>query len=232
VTWASWLARELSVLPEQALYEDLRKLQRDDRRIEWLGGLERALDGHLDERAAGGLRRLIELIDDERDELRAEGARRTALRGDASATELLRGAIERISGLARKAPVAVDVISPLLLAGRDHVDSVGDLLAGEMMGDFGGFLQADLRRSDFALGYESVLAWAPDGLAARNLPRGDAAVAAAVESMPEDWDAERRSSVTCPGARASGSPAFCCAGCGRCCAPEGAGAGGIRAPPG
>jgi len=140
------------------------------------------------------LRRLIELIDDERDELRAEGAGRTALREDESAPELLRGAIERISGLARKYPVAVDVISPLLLADRDHVASVGDLLAGEMMGDFGGFLQADLRRSDFALGYESVLAWAPDGLAACNLPRGavDAAVAAAVESKPEDWEEVRR----------------------------------------
>jgi predicted acylesterase/phospholipase RssA len=193
-SWASGLGRALSVLPEQALYEDLRKLQRDNRRIEWLGDLERALDGHLDERAADGLRRLVELIDEERDELRAGDARRTAVQADASATELLRGAIERISGLAHKDPVAVDVISPLLLADRDHVASVGDLLAGEMMGDFGGFLQADLRRSDFALGYESVLAWAPDGLAACNLPPGtvDGAVAAALESKPEDWEEVQR----------------------------------------
>jgi predicted acylesterase/phospholipase RssA len=193
-TWASGLSRALSVLPEQALYEDLRKLQRDNRRIEWLGDLERALDGHLDEGAADGLRRLIEVIDRERDELRAGHARESAPRGDASAAELLRGAIERISGLARKDPVAVDVISPLLLADRDHVASVGDLLAGEMIGDFGGFLQSDLRRSDFALGYESVLAWAPDGLAACDLPRAtvDAAVAAARESKPEDWYEVRR----------------------------------------
>ena len=193
-TWAGGLSRALAVLPEQALYEDLRKLQRDNRRIEWLGDLERALDGHLDEQAADGLRRLIEQIDDERDEVRGGGTRETAPGRDASAVELLRGAIERISGLAGEDPVAVDVISPLLLAGRDDIDSVGGLLAGEMMGDFGGFLQADLRRSDFALGYESVLAWAPDGLAACDLPRPavDAAVEAAREAKPEDWEDVRR----------------------------------------
>jgi predicted acylesterase/phospholipase RssA len=193
-TWAGGLSRALAVVPEQALYEDLRELQRDNRRIEWLGELERALDGHLDERAADGLRRLIEEIDDERDEVRGGRARETAPGRDASAIELLRGAIERISGLAGEDPVAVDVISPLLLAGRDDIDSVGGLLAGEFMGDFGGFLQADLRRSDFALGYESVLAWAPDGLAACDLPGPavDAAVEAAGEAKPEDWRDVRR----------------------------------------
>jgi predicted acylesterase/phospholipase RssA len=193
-TWAGGLSRALAVLPEQALYEDLRKLQRDNRRIEWIGDLEGALEGHLDERAADGLRRLIEVIDRERDEVRAGGAQEAAPGADASVTELLHRALERISGLAGKQPVAVDVISPLLLAGRGDVDSVGDLLAGEMMGDFGGFLQADLRRSDFALGYESVLAWAPDGLAACDLPPAavDAAVAAAADARPEDWEAVGR----------------------------------------
>jgi predicted acylesterase/phospholipase RssA len=192
-TWAGGLSRALAVLPEQALYEDLRKLQRDNRRLEWLGDLEQAVDGHLDERAADGLRRLIDAIDGERDELRAGGAWHSAPGRDASAGELLRGSVERISGLVRKDPVAVDVISPLLLADRDDVHSVGDLLAGEMMGDFGGFLQADLRRSDFALGYESVLAWAPDGLAACDLPPAavDGAVAAARESTPEPWEKVR-----------------------------------------
>jgi predicted acylesterase/phospholipase RssA len=197
-TWAGGLSRALAVLPEQALYEDLRKLQRDNRRLEWLGDLERALDGHLDERAADGLRRLIEVMDRERDELRAGSAWHTVPGRDASAAELLRGAIERISGLVRKDAVAVDVISPLLLADRDDVESVSDLLAGELIGDFGGFLQTDLRRSDFALGYESVLAWAPDGLSACDLPPGavDAAVAAALESKAEDWENVRRGEVS------------------------------------
>jgi predicted acylesterase/phospholipase RssA len=193
-TWAGGLARALAVLPEQALYEDLRRLQRDNRRIEWLADLERVLDGHVDERAADGLRRLIEVMDGERDDMRGGGADRPGPGDDASVSELLRGAVERISGLARKHPVAVDVISPLLLAGRDDVESVGDLLAGEMMGDFGGFLQADLRRSDFALGYASVLAWAPDALPACGLPHAavESAVRAAEQSRPEDWEQVRR----------------------------------------
>ena len=193
-SWAGGLSRALSVLPEQALYEDLRKLQRDNRRIEWLRDLDRALDGHVDERAADDLRRLIETIDRERGEMRGGSDTGTAPDDDAPAAELLRAAIERISGLGGKDPVDVDVITPLLLAGRDDVDGVGALLAGEMMGDFGGFLQADLRRSDFALGYESALAWAPDGLEACGLPGAavDAAVAAARESRPEDWEQVRR----------------------------------------
>jgi predicted acylesterase/phospholipase RssA len=197
-TWAGGLSRALAVLPEQALYEDLRKLQRDDRRLEWLGELDRALEGHVDERAADGLRRLIEAIDGERDELRAGAAWKGAPEGDASAAELLRAAIERISGLVRKDPVAIDVISPLLLADRDDVHNVGDLLAGELMGDFGGFLQADLRRSDFALGYESVLTWAPDGLAACDLPEPavKGAVEAAREARPEEWQDVRRGEVS------------------------------------
>ena len=54
-----------------------------------------------------------------------------------------------------KERIAIDVISPLLLADDDD-DDVGSLLAGEFMGDFGGFLSRELRASDFALGYESA----------------------------------------------------------------------------
>jgi predicted acylesterase/phospholipase RssA len=193
-TWAGGLSRALAVLPEQALYEDLRKLQRDNRRLEWLAELERTVSDHLDEQAAPGIRGLIEAIDGERDELRGGGGSRATPGADASPAELLRAALERISGLTGEDRVYVDVISPLLLAGRDDVDSVGDLLAGEMIGDFGGFLQAELRRSDFALGYESVLAWAPEGLAAFDLPETsvDGAVRSAHEARPEKWEDVRR----------------------------------------
>lgn len=192
-TWAGGLTRALAVLPEQALYEDLRRLQRDNRRIEWLDDLEQAVDGHVDAAAADGLRQVIELMDAERDEIRAGGPHERPP-DDASAGALLRGAIERISGLVDKHPVAVDVISPLLLAAREDVEHVGDLLAGDILGDFGGFLQADLRRSDFALGYASVLAWAPEGLAACQLPQAavDAAVDAVKDATPEDWEQVRR----------------------------------------
>jgi hypothetical protein len=67
--------------------------------------------------------------------------------------------------------VSIDVISPLLLAqGGD--DDLGSLLAGEFMGDFGGFVSRDLRASDFALGYQSALAWLETGLPACELDEG------------------------------------------------------------
>jgi hypothetical protein len=57
------------------------------------------------------------------------------------------------------------VISPLVLADSGD-EEVGALLAGEFMGDFGGFLSRDLRASDFALGYQSTIAWLDRGLPA------------------------------------------------------------------
>jgi len=188
-TWAGGMSRALEVLPEQSLYEDLRKLQRDNRRVEWMGDLLDALDGCVDEQAAGALREVLGRIASERAELRGDDE--IEVDRDASASELLRQAIGEISGLAGKEPVAVDLISPLLLAEEAHV---GDLLAGDLLGDFGGFLDADLRRSDFALGYACGLAWAPEGLAACGLD--DDAVKGACEavesSMPEDWHEVRR----------------------------------------
>ncbi|MGH2993794.1 MAG: hypothetical protein ACRDL1_09690 [Solirubrobacterales bacterium] len=57
------------------------------------------------------------------------------------------------------------MISPLVLADSSD-DDVGSLLAGEFMGDFGGFLSHELRASDFALGYQSTIAWLDQGLSA------------------------------------------------------------------
>ena len=59
------------------------------------------------------------------------------------------------------ATASSQTISPLLLKGRDDIDSVGGLPASEKLGDFGGFLQPALRRNDFAIGYSELLAWQP-----------------------------------------------------------------------
>jgi predicted acylesterase/phospholipase RssA len=193
-TWAGGLSRSLAVLPEQALYEDLRKLQRDNRRLEWLAELAEALDGKVSDDAAEGLRTLLERIESERVEQRGENGDDSQALDDESVSDLLERAIGEVSGLAGKDPVAVDVISPLLLADHDDVDGVGDLLAGDMLGDFGGFLDAELRRSDFALGYESALAWARDGFAAAEF--SNELVASVCEAMerarPEDWEDVRK----------------------------------------
>ena len=74
---------------------------------------------------------------------------------DADAADLLRRVIGDIGGITGKNVVSVDVLSPLILA-EETGEDVPSLLAGELLGDFGGFLAQDLRRSDFALGYETT----------------------------------------------------------------------------
>ncbi len=85
---------------------------------------------------------------------------------------LLRRALAETAGLEGKQRLSLDVISPLLLADGDDTKS---LLAGEFMGDFGGFLSEELRSSDFNLGYASGVAWLEAALPLCEMPEGAAA---------------------------------------------------------
>ena len=193
-TWAHGLSRALTIPPEQALYDDLRRIERDNYRLDWLGQLTDVIHDHVAEAARDGLLALLERVAHDRRTLRGHPFSEPADRqdDDAPVIELLRRVIKDIGGLRGKRRVAVDVISPLLVA-KQADTRVAELLAGELLGDFGGFLDQDLRRSDFALGYESTLAWCPDGLGACDLP--DAAVQAATAAIeqrrPETWQEVR-----------------------------------------
>ena len=162
VGWVQGLARALAIFPAQGLYEDMRRVERDNRR---LGRVEEIV-----ERFGG------ELGEEERAELRRE--------------------VAEISGVAGKRHVELDLISPLVLA-TETGESVPELLAGEHLGDFSGFLDEELRRSDFALGYECSLHWARDGLGQFDLDPG--AVERSIEAMEEgrlyDWEEVRRGSA-------------------------------------
>ena len=82
-------------------------------------------------------------------------------------------------------------------AGRQgRGEDVGSLLAGEFMGDFGGFLSRDLRVSDFALGYQSSLAWLRRGLGECGLDE---------EICGGRWSSWKTSAATARGG-ASGEP--------------------------
>ena len=115
--------------------------------------------------------------------------------GDTATAELLSRAIPDVGGLGVKRRHAVDLISPLLIAARTDED-VSQLLAGELMGDFGGFLHRDLRESDFALGYESTLCWAGEGLERCGLSGETAAGAteAIRRARPVAWEEVRKGS--------------------------------------
>jgi predicted acylesterase/phospholipase RssA len=192
--WAGGLSRGLAVVSEQPLYDDLRKVERDNSRLAWAERLASALEPGLD----GTREPLWALLGEvEENRRRRRGGAEDELPErpleDAPTGELLRHAIAEIGGLTGKAPQAVDLISPLLVSERTG-RRVSEVLAGELIGDFGGFLDRRLRESDFALGYESTLCWARDGLAQRGLP--DEAAAGATEVMerrrPIHWEDVRR----------------------------------------
>ena len=164
-TWQAGLARALAILPAQVLYEDLRRIEKDNYRLAWAEQLIEELAPHLGDDAREALSKVVDRIDQDREGLRSDEPGRDTSRSDdgADAKDLLRRAAGEIGGLLGKRHVEVDVISPLVLA--DESGDVAGLLAGELIGDFGGFLSRELRASDFGLGYESALAWARDGLA-------------------------------------------------------------------
>ena len=161
-----------------------------DRQPSWLDGLRRSAAIvptqalHDDLRRVATANQRLGLLDDFID---TWGLR---LAGDADRNRL-REDLAAIGGLGDKEPVNVEVISPLLLAGDDV--AVNDLLAGDFIATFGGFLDADIRRSDFALGWRCAVRWLPDGLARHQIPdrRIEAVTAALDAAEPDDLDEAR-----------------------------------------
>lgn len=181
-TWLSAISRTLEIMPEQVLQDDLRRVQHVNRRFERLDQLVEALAPHLDDDAVTALHDVLD------DDIPEDGA---------DAATALREVVGRVAGLHGKSPVHLDLISPLLLTDR-YDRKVPQLLAGEIMGDFGGFVHERLRRSDFALGYACVREWMPDGLSTVGVPGDivDTAVSAVDAAQRVEWsqvDAGRHS---------------------------------------
>jgi hypothetical protein len=170
-SWQTGASRALAILSEQSLFDDLRRIAKDNSRIEWVERLADRLAEHLDDEAASSVSEFLAEVESERARMRADERDRprddTGTAGDGLST-LLRQALCEIGGLVGKERVSIDVISPMVLADGSG-DDVGSLLAGEFMGDFGGFLSRELRASDFALGYESAIAWLGQALPACGL---------------------------------------------------------------
>lgn len=199
-SWQVGLARALAILPSQVLYEDLRRIEKDNSRLGWADQLVEALAPHLGDGAGDALRKVIEEIDSARGELRSDEPEVDDSRyrdHDDENAKLLRRAIDEISGLAGEREVAVDVISPLVMADEEPGGSVTSLLAGELIGDFGGFLSKELRASDFGLGYESVVKWLPDALRRAGIDDdpADRTVAAVEDGRLYDFEEVHRGSA-------------------------------------
>lgn len=191
--WIASSARALSILPAQILYDDLRRVARDNDRLTQRDALADLLDG------------IVGALDDDRRSALVDFVQH---HHDAPAidtdddTALLRAALGVVGGVEQKDHVDVDVLTPLLLL--DEVDDDRDLeslLAGELLGDLGGFLDESLRSSDFVLGYATTLRWLRDGLPALGLSDElvEVALAAVRDAHDHDWRAANQGRATVRG---------------------------------
>lgn len=180
-SWLDGLKRTLAIMPEQVLHDDLKRVADVNDRFGLLDEFVATLAPHLSGDGVAALRGLLD----------ADHG------GDASGTDdgtgddgadALRAVVARVADLHRKKPVTLDFISPRLLTDV-HDRTVPGLLAGEFMGDFGGFVHRTLRRSDFALGYDSVRSWLATGLPRAGLTdrQVERAVAAVEEHRLAEW---------------------------------------------
>lgn len=178
--WLHGLSRALEMVPAKNLYDDLRRVVRDNRRLALSEELSDVLARHLDGAAAEELGEVLR--------------RHVGVDGDVPTdlSELVEVALGEVGGTTGKRVLDVDVLTPLLLSDED--EGVEALLAGALLGDFGGFLDRRLRYSDFVLGYATTRRWLSDGLEAAGVaPELAASALGAVEAAHEhDWRRHNR----------------------------------------
>jgi len=169
-TWVETLIRGAHLQRTQSLYDDLREVVKTNSRITWMSALLTALQPILDslsqpdqEGAVAALQTVVRDIDLDRAGLPGHRSTQDAEADEPSSLQgWLEAALRRATSTTAKRTVDVDVISPLVLPEARSV-GVEDMLAGEVLFHFGGFLDEDMRKSDFHLGYSSALQWMHDG---------------------------------------------------------------------
>lgn len=155
-----------------------------DERPAWLPSLARSLDIITAQHLYDDVRRISEI------NRRLEAIEQLATRLESATDEPVREQLLDVAGLVGKENIAVDVMSPaLLLDDQGPERTVGAMLAGDMMGDLGGFLDRDLRASDFALGYATAHRWLDPALSDLGFERSliDRAVTAVEGAHSTDW---------------------------------------------
>ena len=178
--WVQTLLRALKLQTSQSLFADLREVSRTNSRLRWSNELCEAVSHQLssltpDQAAewSQALGELLERIDADKRRIRAQAGRKpgvTVERHEDSPAVLFNELVEVVTGLGGKSVVSVEEITPEILLDDAQVPggkpvTVEDLLSGEFLAHFGGFLHEPLRRSDFDLGYRSTLQWMEQGLA-------------------------------------------------------------------
>jgi hypothetical protein len=171
--WTKTLARSDKIQRTQTIFEDLRHVEKTNSRILWTEHFRNAITPviHRDREVwSATLRQVLDAVAvqkvaidrHEADAIQASEeamAEATELvEAEPDVDELLSRVLSLVTGLSGKEEARVDVVSPLLLpeASRTPVE---ELLGGEFLNHFGGFLNERLRWNDFALGYRSMQSW-------------------------------------------------------------------------
>lgn len=200
--WTRTGLRAQKVRGVQSIYDDLRKLEKTNTRLEWTAAAVEQLTAAVEQVTDdAGRVALGKALRDIIDQLHQKHA---ALNGtinraapdpnpppdNATLADLLAAAVHRATGLEGKKPVKVEVVTPDL---DDSGKAADQLLAGEKLGHFFGFLDAKFRRSDFALGYRNMTRFLRESLPKYGVGDEINAALPAVQARYDQlgWDEER-----------------------------------------
>jgi len=207
--WAVTGSRARNMGREQSIFDDLRRMEKTNTRLEGVEKLVEAFGetlASLDEdlgaeeaakvraRLVAGLRGAIDDVHEQHAEIARKALRPekafVPVPPDADPTSVLRAAIHRATGLSGKEPARIEVVSPDLDTSGRPPD---ELLAGERLGHFFGFLAERFRQSDFALGYRNMMVFIEKILPKYDVADEVAAVLPAVRNRYDQlgWDGIR-----------------------------------------
>jgi hypothetical protein len=170
--WTATVLRCDTLQRTRGIYDDLRRAEKTNSRLIWTEHFRNAVTPLLEEHDEAWRATLSQVLESFREQKAAierkepdaiqpsDEARQAAapVPEDLDAVELFRRVLAQASGLSGKHPARIEVVSPLLLP-EAATTSMEELLAGEFLLHFGGFLNERLRWSDFALGYRSMQKW-------------------------------------------------------------------------
>jgi predicted acylesterase/phospholipase RssA len=174
--WVRTATHSLNISRSQSIFEDLKRLEKTNSRLEWSRSIVAAVETGVDngiaalglsDAQAGRLRACLAAAAGEAlqgiraQQARVEAlARRTSRAREAPADDypaMLAALVEASTGLEGKKPVTVEVVSPTIDPAVTEPPSTQ--LAGAFLFYFGGFFDIRFRQSDFALGYRNMRFW-------------------------------------------------------------------------
>jgi hypothetical protein len=214
--WVRTATHVVSMMQAQSIYDDLRTLEKTNSRLAWVrtigpalrDGLEQGLlssglpadkRDEIRDRVTTSLSEALAEVRSQQRVIEETSKRAPNPRSDAGGMDYaatLGALVEAASGLEGRDPVKVEIVSPALGAGPGQ--SPSSLLAGAFLFHFGGFIDIEFRKSDFALGFRNMTYWLENGLAA-HLPGVDLGPALSAVGRAYDelgWDGIRHGGAT------------------------------------